>query len=73
MIFFLGIWAAILIGGAPLVFTAWRMGKAHGIDEHRAGTLVDHPCSRCGMPTGWSWFGQPLCPTCRKREIEEAS
>jgi len=33
----------------------------------------DRPCSNCGLPTGWTWFGRPLCPTCRKREIEEGS
>jgi hypothetical protein len=30
----------------------------------------ERPCSRCSEQTAWSWYGRPLCPTCRKREIE---
>jgi hypothetical protein len=72
---------AFIIGYLAVVLLAYSIIR-DGARRERAAVIAldeyirwyngDHPCSECGQPTGWTWYGSPLCVPCRKREIEGA-
>jgi hypothetical protein len=67
---------AALAAAAVLVF-AFALCRASARSDETVRQMVaerdtDRPCASCGLPTGWAWFGRPLCPGCRRHQIEEA-